>query len=91
MENKPPGDEGWGGGEILARYERGVMLFLLILTVTLLALGAYLIPDLAPQRRDHDRAGRPSRPINGSVKSSMGSDRPPKTNRSEDCPGNRDV
>ena len=43
MENKPPDDEGWGGGEILARYERGVMLFLLILTVTLLALGAYLI------------------------------------------------
>ena len=43
MENKPPGDEGWGGGEIVARYERGVMLFLLILTVTLLALGAYLI------------------------------------------------
>jgi len=43
LENKPPDDEGWGGGEILARYERGVMLFLLILTVTLLALGAYLI------------------------------------------------
>ena len=43
MENKPPGDEGWGGGEIVARYGRGFTLFLLILTVTLLALGAYLI------------------------------------------------
>ena len=47
LENKPPDDEGWGGGEILARYEHGVMLFLLILTVTIVALsvwlGAYLI------------------------------------------------
>ena len=47
LENKPPDDEGWGGGEILARYESGVMLFLLILTVTIVALlvwlGAYLI------------------------------------------------
>jgi hypothetical protein len=37
LENKPPDDEGWGGGDILARYEHGVMLFLLILTVTILA------------------------------------------------------
>jgi hypothetical protein len=47
LENKLPDDEGWGGGEILARYESGVMLFLLILTVTIVALlvwlGAYLI------------------------------------------------
>jgi hypothetical protein len=47
LENKPPDDEGWGEGEILARYEHGVMLFLLILTVTIVALivwvGAYLI------------------------------------------------
>jgi hypothetical protein len=47
LENKPPDDEGWGGGEILARYERGITLFLLILTVTIVGLtvwlGAYLI------------------------------------------------
>ena len=47
LENKPPDDEGWGSGEILARYESGVMLFLLILSVTIVALlvwlGAYLI------------------------------------------------
>jgi hypothetical protein len=47
LENKSPDDEGWGGGEILARYEHGVMLFLLILTITIVALsvwlGAYLI------------------------------------------------
>jgi len=46
-ENKPPDDEGWGGGEILARYESGIMLFLLILTVMIVGLtvwlGAYLI------------------------------------------------
>jgi hypothetical protein len=47
LENKPPDVEGCGDGEILARYESGVMLFLLILTVTIVALlvwlGAYLI------------------------------------------------
>jgi hypothetical protein len=48
LESKPPDDEGWGDGEILARYEHGVMLFLLILTVTIVVallvwLGAYLI------------------------------------------------
>jgi len=36
QENKPPDDDGWGG-ELLARYERGVMLFLLILAVTVVA------------------------------------------------------
>jgi hypothetical protein len=47
LENKPPDHEGWGDGKILARYESGVMLFLLILAVTIVALlvwmGAYLI------------------------------------------------
>jgi hypothetical protein len=46
QENKTPDYEGWGG-EIIARYERGVMLFVLILAVTFVALiiwlGAYLI------------------------------------------------
>jgi len=42
LENKPPDDKGWGGGEILARYEHGVMLFLLILTVTIVALSLWL-------------------------------------------------
>jgi hypothetical protein len=46
QENKPPDDEGWGG-QILARYERGVMLFLFIFAVTIVALiiwlGAYLV------------------------------------------------
>jgi len=45
QENKPPDDEVWGG-EILARYERGVMLLLFILVVAIVALiiwlGAYL-------------------------------------------------
>jgi hypothetical protein len=45
-ENKPPDDDGWGA-EILARYERGVMLFLFILAVTIVVLiiwlGAYLV------------------------------------------------
>jgi hypothetical protein len=43
-KRKPPDDKGWGG-EILARYERGVMLLLFIL-VAIVALiiwmGAYL-------------------------------------------------
>ena len=43
-KRKPLDDEGWGG-EILARYERGVMLLLFILAVTVVALiiwlGAY--------------------------------------------------
>ena len=47
LENKPPDDEGCSGGEVLARYEHGVMLFLLLLIVTIVALlvwlGAYLI------------------------------------------------
>jgi hypothetical protein len=45
-KRKPPDDDGWGG-EILARYERGVMLFLFILAVTIVGLivwlGAYLV------------------------------------------------
>jgi hypothetical protein len=45
-ENEPPDDEGWGG-EILARYERGVMFLLFILAVAFVVLiiwlGAYLI------------------------------------------------
>jgi hypothetical protein len=36
-KRKPPDDEGWGG-EILARYERGVMLLLFILAATMVAL-----------------------------------------------------
>jgi len=44
-KRKPPDDEGWGG-EILARYERGVMLLLFILALAIVALiiwmGAYL-------------------------------------------------
>ena len=46
LENKPPDDEGWGGGEILARYESGVMLFLLILTITIVALLVWLVAYL---------------------------------------------
>jgi hypothetical protein len=45
-KRKPPDDEGWER-EILARYERGVMLFLFILAVTIVGLivwlGAYLV------------------------------------------------
>jgi hypothetical protein len=45
-KSKPPDDEGWGG-EILARYERGVMLLLFILAVAIVVLiiwlGAYLV------------------------------------------------
>jgi len=45
-KRKPPDDEGWGG-ETLARYERGVMLFLFITAFTIVALiiwlGAYLV------------------------------------------------
>jgi hypothetical protein len=56
--HEPPDDEGWGGGEILARYESGVMLFLLILTVTIVALsvwlGAYLIGANKGPRREAD-------------------------------------
>jgi hypothetical protein len=40
-KRKPPDDEGWGG-EILARYERGVMLLLFILAVTIVALITWL-------------------------------------------------
>ena len=59
LENKPPDDEGWSGGEILARYESGVMLFLLILSVTIVALlvwlGAY---PHRPVTRSADRIRR---------------------------------
>jgi len=45
-ESKLPDDDGWGG-EILARYERGVMLLLFILALTSVALiiwlAAYLV------------------------------------------------
>jgi hypothetical protein len=46
MEKQAPDDEGWSG-EIIARYERGVMLFLFILAATVVSLiiwlGAYLL------------------------------------------------
>ena len=45
-KRKPPDDDGWGG-EILARYERGVMLFPFVLAVTsvglIVWLGVYLV------------------------------------------------
>jgi hypothetical protein len=41
VKTKTPDDEGWGG-EILARYERGVMLFLFILAVTIVGLIVWL-------------------------------------------------
>jgi hypothetical protein len=40
-KRKPPGDEGWGG-EILARYERGVMTLLFILAAAASALIIWL-------------------------------------------------
>ena len=51
LENKPPDDEGWGGGEILARYEGGVMLFLLILTVTIVVALLVWLGAITKERR----------------------------------------
>ena len=60
-KRKPPDDEGWGG-EILARYKRGVMLLLFILAVTFVALIIWLRLISSAYKCRHINKGRRPKP-----------------------------
>ena len=58
-KRKPPDDEGWGG-EILARYERGVMLLLFILALAIVALIIWMELISSAYKKGHRPKPTPS-------------------------------